>query len=380
MSQLHILLVSDQLLGNIIPTLMDRPDEAALIVTPSMTEQAKRLTEILEASEIEVHRFDGAPDVELPKLEEFALDVVSQLTHDSRTLVLNLTGGTKLMAIGFLEVLRSEVDCCIYTDTAHGRLEMLPTAGQRSASRPVSPVLDVRTHLLAQGFRVRKATSDDSSWQEVVRERKRVCKQLAKHAEEWAGFLGALNALASQAMSGDELIEAEQSFDETPRRRWATAMDWLRAEGMLDWDGGAAVMFLDEDRTRFLNGGWLEEYVYHWLVDEGVDDVALGVTGTWDGTNGARNEFDVVAVHANRLLVVECKTNRHGRDEASDDRQLYKLDSLSKAVRGLFGHTWFVTAREPAKAMTKRATQHGIELLGPSQLPRLREDVQRWLG
>lgn len=381
MSRLHILIVSDQLLGNLIPTLMRCPEQVALIVTPSMRDQARRLTALLEERGIIVQRFEDAPDVDLSKLQEFALDVIAKLSGQAEEIELNLTGGTKLMAIGFLEVLRSEVDRCVYTDTAHGRLELLPIEGQDKSEppQPLNSVLDVSTYLRAQGFQVRRIESDDVDRLEQVRARKSVCKDLAQRAADWGDVLGMLNDLASKAMRKDDLVEPNQMLDKAPHGRWEQALGWLASKGMLGWEGGAEVDFLDPERTRFLNGGWLEEYVYHRLVDEGVDDVALSVTGTWEGTEGARNEFDVVAVHRNHLLVVECKTNKHGRDEAADDKQFYKLNSLSQGVRGLFGRTWFVTARRAQPHMEGRAKQHDIEIIGPDRLPRLRNEVRQWM-
>lgn len=173
-------------------------------------------------------------------------------------------------------------------------------------------------------------------------------------------------------------MRPQQRLNNPPYGRWARLLRWLRDQGMLDWQGGTEVTFLDAERTRFLNGSWLEEYVYHRLRDEGVYDVALGVEGTWDGTDGARNELDVVAVHANRLLVVECKTARHGNNAAVDDQQLYKLDSIGDTLRGFFGFIWLVTARPPTGGMRERARQHGIRLIRPNELPHLRQAVRTW--
>lgn len=382
MPQLHILIVSDQLLGNLIPTLMRRPEQVALIVTPSMEKQARRLTTLLEEQGIVVRHFKNAPDVNLSDLQNFALEVIACLSGEVDEIELNLTGGTKLMAIGFLEVLRSEVTRCVYTDTAHGRLEVLTAKGQQRPyqPQPLDPVLDVSTYLRAQGFQIRSVQSNDADYMKGVHDRKAVCKKLAQQAADWGDCLGALNDLASRAMANEELLEPNQVLSRAPHGRWEHALGWLASEGMLDWQGGVEIDFLDPERTRFLNGGWLEEYVYHRLVDEGVCDVALSVTGTWEGAQGARNEFDVVAVHNNHLLVVECKTSKHGREDAADDKQLYKLNSLSKGVRGLFGHTWFVTARPTPPSMASRAKQYDIDIIGPDRLPRLRDVVRQWIA
>ncbi|TQE98136.1 MAG: DUF1887 family protein, partial [Spiribacter salinus] len=310
---------------------------------------------------------------------EFAIKVISELEPVDE-LVLNVTGGNKLMALGFLEMLRDSVDRRIYTDTANGRLEEIPVGENRTASpRTLEPVLDVPLSLRAQSFRYRRSTSSDAAWWEEANGRKAVAKGLAQVARDRGDFLGALNAVASRALDADgNLVDHQQRFDSVPYGDWADKLAWLRDEGILDWDGGTEVDFLDAERTSFVNGGWLEEYVYHRLKDEAVDDVALGVEGTWDGTNGARNELDVVAVHANRLLVVECKTLRHGRDVAADDQHLYKLDSIGDTLRGFFGSLWLVSARPPSAAMRERARQHAITIIGPEELPRLRDFVRDW--
>lgn len=75
---------------------------------------------------------------------------------------------------------------------------------------------------------------------------------------------------------------------------------------------------------------------------------------------------------------MECKILRHGRDEAGDDQQLYKLDSLGQTLRGVFGTTWMISARAPTRSMQTRAQQHGIRLIGPDELPKLRDIVRHW--
>ena len=379
MRQTHIQLVSVQLAGNLIPALMEQPDEAVLIVTPAMERQAERLRRLQEEAGIAVRMYTGAPDANVPHLREFALEVISDLDTPGEV-VLNLTGGNKLMALGFLEMLRDTVDRRIYTDTANGRLEHI-AVGEEGAETPtpLASVLDVPISLRAQGFEYRSAVSADPGWQRETRERKQVAKALATVAAEHEDFLGALNHLATLARDdAGELVRHRQDFAQRPHGRWRSNLDWLSAQGMLDWDGGEDVDFLDTERTAFLNGGWLEEYVYHRLRDEGIDDVALGVEGTWEGTQGVRNELDIAAVHANRLLVVECKTARHGRDAGVDDQQLYKLDSIADNLRGFFGEAWMVSARTPTATMRERAHQHNIRLIGPADLPRLRDLVREW--
>ena len=131
---------------------------------------------------------------------------------------------------------------------------------------------------------------------------------------------------------------------------------------MLAWEPGSEYFrFTDLAAAQFVRGGWLEDYAYHAVHDAGVHDARLGVEGTWDHQEAMANEFDVLACHMNQLLHIECKTLRY-RDE-NDNAIAYKLDSLGDDVRGLFGHTWLLSAREP----TETADQTSVDATAWSQ-------------
>ena len=58
----------------------------------------------------------------------------------------------------------------------------------------------------------------------------------------------------------------------------------------------------------------------------------------------------------------------------------YKLDSLGEDVRGLFGRTWLLSAREPTETLIARARRARIRLVPPTQLQQLRDLVREWRG
>ncbi|CAI4030052.1 hypothetical protein DNFV4_00476 [Nitrospira tepida] len=111
--------------------------------------------------------------------------------------------------------------------------------------------------------------------------------------------------------------------------------------------------------------------------DAGLYDVRLGVTGLWEGTTAARNEFDVLACDRNRLLFIECKTLRFTGDE-NDNDLAYKVKSLGEDVRGLFGNTWVLAAQEPTPVLKDRAQQAGFQIIGPRFLGSLPQWVRLW--
>jgi hypothetical protein len=339
-----------------------------------------------EAITVEIQH--GAPDVGLRRIHEFALELVEKIktAHADAEIVLNATGGTKLMAMGFVDMFRGEATRILYTDTAHRRIEILPEAKQQ-ATEPESmrDVLDVPTYLAAQGFRFSVAVSDDPAWRERVAQRKAACKYLGRHASTLQDFVGAINALADQALERtpdtdeERLREPRQLLRNTPWGDWAKALGELAKAKLIDWrDGQAEIEFADVASAQLLRGGWLEEYAWHIVKDERVFDARMGVTGGWANMRKGTNEFDVLACNGNQLLFIECKTLRF-RD-GNDNDIGYKVDSLGQDARGLFGQTWLLSAREPSQVLNERARQAGIRVIGPQALPKFKDIVREWMG
>jgi hypothetical protein len=131
---------------------------------------------------------------------------------------------------------------------------------------------------------------------------------------------------------------------------------------------------------RYLNGFWLEEYV--WLVaqDSSLDDVQVGVKVEWQfpqPSTAPHNEFDMLAVYRNRLLVVECKTSF-----SSNIKQdiITKLDSLGRNAGGLFGHTLLCSAQSLDDAVKNRALAQKVAVIDGNKLPSLRQTIMAWKG
>jgi hypothetical protein len=243
--------------------------------------------------------------------------------------------------------------------------------------------LDVPLYLRAQGFHFTGAVSDDPAWRERAQRRKPACKYLAQHAAELGNFIGAINYLANEALErvpGQEqecLVRPSQSLSQPPWGAWGQAMEQLARSGLISWEAGTADFTItDVEAAQFLRGGWLEEYAWHVAHDERLFDARMGVNGYWQKSQNTCNEFDVLATHGNQLLYIECKTLRF--QEGNDNDLAYKLDSLGRDVRGLFGDTWLLTARPATEQLQDRAKQARVRIVGPDELPKLRDHIRAW--
>ncbi|MEA2093162.1 MAG: DUF1887 family CARF protein [Pseudomonadota bacterium] len=392
MTDLYIALISDQLLPNLIPALMEKPPRVLLVSSADMMSKGvpRRLEKILNKNGMEVEIHTGLPSAGLERIREFALELASELTDTSITL--NATGGNKLMAIAFVGVFNDLVSAgklrIIYTDTAHKVIETLFPPGIPAV--PLEAVLDVPAYLAAQGLTYRRADSDDERWREKAIARKSLTKYFAQEAHHLGDLFGVLNGLIHGNggrggvlnHNGEQLGAPDQVFTNTPHGTWKSAMEKIAGAGLVEWSGSKELHFNTVDAARYLSGFWLEEYAWHVARDSGLQDVRCGVEGTWEGgskQNAPRNEFDLLAVHDNRLLVIECKTLRLDQgDQLKEQNIVTKLDSLGRNAGGTFGTSLLLSARSTTKSIQSRCNSLNIPLREARALKTLRDDLHAW--
>ena len=379
----HICLVSQQLLANYIPVLLQKPDAVCIISTAFMEKSGltKRFETMLAACDIQSTIYKNMPSTNMESIYDYALEVSEKIKQEypNANLTLNITGGTKLMSQGFVEVMSNDAKL-IYTDTQHNRLEYIG-ANNKQPSTPLPSLLNIKDYFKAYGANYKNALSDNNTWQETIKQRKGLTKYLGKNAESISNLIGTINYLVNQAISSDgqRLEKPTQYLNNKPRGEWRTALEKMQQNNLITWDGDTEIRFSDIEAARYLGGIWLEEYVYHLAKDEPVKEVYSGVKISWDSSKQTHNELDVVLVHNNRMLIIECKTMRFNEDyQQKNSDVLYKIDSLGDDLKGLYGELWLVSAREPSDNMIDRAKDRRIKIISPSELKNLRQYFQEW--
>lgn len=379
---LQICLISDQLLANYIPVMMHRPDQVHLVSSDFVKSKGltARFQRMLEQQGFTVVNHDGMPDSDMPSIRAFAqhLAQVIQQQSPNAEITLNITGGNKLMTLGMWEEFGEGVQV-IYTDTQHQCIEHL----HEQRTEPLASVLDVPHYLQAQGVRFVHALSDQTVWQEGVKARKTVSKFLAEHAEQLGDFVGMMNYLAYSAVDERNreafLAAPKQVTRERLRPLERKALSAFQDAGLIQWDGEREVIFNDVESARYLNGIWLEEFAYLSAVEAGAEHVACSVKINWDKSRQTDNELDLILVHRNRMLVIECKTLRLGMNNQKDSDMVYKISDLGDELRGLFGKTWLVSAREPDAVLVERAKSRQLTIIAASNLKSLRSNIRAWM-
>lgn len=374
---LHLCIATGQNLANLIPALQLSASKVVVLETAEMKASASNLKRALESHGIQVQRKpfdDRSPEAIQANAQTIGME------FGEGPVIFNATGGHKLMTLAMTEEMLGIADelHLLYAETRHQRLDWLkPTP----AMEPMSDVLKVDDFLLVQGYSRIRSADRDGYWQVDAEARGPLTRRLGDESDKLARFFGALNKLAQQAMSDKERgkpFRPSQNFEFAPGGRSAEVLAQARQLNLLAWDDDTEIVFASEDSAVYFGGGWLEEFV--WLKLRGLKpfDSAVNLVVKPIGSE-AENELDAVVAHRNRLLVVECKTLRFGRDPGKDADYIYKLAQLSKQVGGSMASSLLLSARPVDPQVIDRARQYGVSVLAAADVRNFVGHVRNWM-
>ncbi|MBN8507902.1 MAG: DUF1887 family protein [Burkholderiales bacterium] len=379
----HLCLVSEQAVPNLLPLFDERwrPRRVVLAVSKAMTRQAECLETVVRrrCPGISIERLELGDAYDYDKLSNDFLDFLSgQAGID---VALNVTGGTKMMAVAAQEAFRSDGRPVFYVNVATDEVVRI---GQTGHSEPLQAEMKVQDLLDSHGYAV-----ESPQRPQVTAGDRDLCARLIDHVKADGIGLGLLNRLAAsdEARQRLQVLLSDQDRDSQSLGR---VIDLFCDAGHLRRDRQRLV-FPDDASRQFANGGWLELHVYQVLNDlrgekAGITDVAMGV-GIRHPDGRTRNELDVACLLRNTLHIVECKTANLGQAGASGDDKateaIYKVEALSK-IGGLRTKAMIVDFRgalSSSKANRDRAKGAGIAIAAADQLRDLKGLIGRvWLA
>jgi hypothetical protein len=368
----HVCLISAQPIPNLLPLLLEKPAKTLFFVSPEMKVQAERLKKLIRPRGIavEIREIASAFDYET------ALRIFEQVAKDDPDAVLNVTGGTKIVALAAFQAFWSNSRRIIYLDTSNNQLlQIVP----ESTSVPVQEnLVKVGDYLVAHGMNpLNLAISAEEK-------RRPGLQELVELLINDETLLSRLNSSIDRCGSNKS---SSINLDLNGLGDKAEMLAGMLAQsGVVDWTSSSNLHIPSADKIFFCNGGWLEEYVY-WMVKElslkGLD-LAMNVRVEWDGKGKqiTENEFDILFTHGNRLHLISCKASRPERETTSGTKAteaLNELDTLADRAGGLFGRTMLVSARKLRKEDRERAKKMSIELVDGTEVLHLQNHLRAWL-
>lgn len=393
-----IVIASAQTLPNILPILAKSTSPKKLFVVVSNSPVAKQAARVIahvaELFSLPVGLMEHAPSAPLASVQDFAEAQITLIRKDfpSARIVLNATGGTKMMSNGFARALGAVAEV-IYCDTDNDCIEYFSPQGR--PSEPLLPDLtDLQTYLLSKGVEITECLSTTPGWMEGVRKRASLTRYLASlltgsHPENGENAIGCLNLLAYFALP-------QKAKRGKPGKGWVPIQKYnflpdrgrkIESAGLWRLLPDKQIEFTDEAAAQYLGGGWLEEYAALSMEKLGVSPSHWGVgvkirprdADSHPDTNHKElNELDLAVVWRNRLLVVECKTGMQIQ-EGESQHILNKLESIRSYAGGSFAQFWVLSVRFAPLSAVNRAKEYRIELYEREALALLPQLIARWM-
>lgn len=404
-----IMLVSQELVPQYLGFAHDPTPRVVLATTPSMRQRAQNLRQLLRSTK---HAPKDRDIIDFPlsdgdgykALLQQAEEILEALALDrTERVVINLTGGTKLMSMAFGDAGQAAVRALeplqmMYVDTQNRRIEHI--RGRDSIARPMRPMLGVREAVLASG----KPDAGCASASKVFQRR---MQRRTLHEALLDANIGDLNWLCMDIAS---MLPRGKTNGSDRSPRWGDRASSKPEEGLfavrgsplqrslsgklgrlmcehgvlaeLPAESGGALYLRFSHRSEldYLMGGWLEAHLASIVAQAGPDDWACGVqVGAEKGRN---NEIDLIVTCGNRTLLIEAKTanlsrreaNREGESASQAQNAIYKLDSIGHDLARNFNNNWLVSTSKLDDTDIERARDKRIELFAPT----LAQPSPRW--
>jgi len=376
MKRVHVCLVSKEPIPNLVPLRCPglEPDEVILLVTAEMSAQARRLERVMQRW--------GVCDVVSVPVSAYDPSAVSAVCttligdHANDQLLLNATGGTKIMALTAFKTFARQGCEAFYLDSANRTIRSLTREGTLYTP---ADVIDVADYLAAYG-------------QEIISEQKpgenteayrQVTSRFLADVEYFVDAIAIVNRYVSPLRNRTKFPVDATMDKRSHSRAFRELVQMFQKHGICK-EKETSLSFGSAEAVRFVSGDWLSFYVYETVQGMNPRDVRMEVTVQWDqqGSKPPTNNYDVLFTMHNRLFLIECKT-KYFKDEQTAPftaETIYKLDSLRDAAGGLFGKGMLVSYRSLPDEMKSRLRAIGLEYCDGVGITKLELGIKRMMN
>lgn len=378
---IHFCLLSDQLIPNLLPVANSatRPQKVVFLVTPRMAREKERLARLRQFVEKKncAVAFEDFSAFDYGEIRTIIRSLIDRYRSEG-DVVLNATGGTKIMSLGAMEVFREEGLESIYVDSQNGQLIHLDPVETKVSPIPAD-IFSVDDYVSAVGFEV-----IGKSFPEVNELHLAYIRYLLENCERLQPAQAKLNYFASQVSQGDPWRGDSFNLNasDLKNRRFVELAEQCHLAGFLRFSAEERKLaFHSQPGWDLIRGGWLEMYlapILQTLKDEGlVTDYAINLEVL--SPKGVKNEMDAAFTAKNRLHILECKSGRMtgGRVNRADT-VVYKLDNLRDLIGGNYGKAMLVTYWPISEADRKRLGDNGMQIAEGMKLLDMEHRLRSW--
>ena len=373
----QVLLVSDQAMPNFLPILNHdlKPDSVTLVVSDKMCNRAEWLK-----NEIAKHQVAILADIsigsnasDINAIQNALMEWAGENGAVFSDSVLNVTGGTKPMAIAAQGVFQLENRPIFYVDIATDTIFWV-SGDDRSTSIQLTNQPTLNQFFGLNGIAIKagefKSVIENDKWRHFYHE-------IAGDPSKWALPLKALNSIASRA-EHDRSLEFDPNEEEMSLPNWKEILMLLRLNELVRYenDGRRMGQFSSIEARSFFKGIWLEHYVFALLKSFGFDRRHALMNVIIEDSKGNVNELDAVVLHNNTCYIIEDKAKDMSVGNIADNA-VYKLAQLSSKM-GLRAKGILVSVHNVRRSDKDRARAYNVEVF--DWLPDLESNLGRIFG
>ena len=360
----HFCLISHELLPNLLPVLdpLLRPDKVVMAVSDQMLERAGWLEKELLEKGIAVEKVRIENAHQISQLEETFLSWLKE--HADEKVLLNVTGGTKPMAIAAQEAFGQLDKPVFYVNVQNDEVMWLR---QKYPSNILEPKILLKNVLAVHGYTIdeRENNKASAAWNKLS-------VTLGKKAGDWVSEIAVLKSYCDDAQSTGRLDQGKISPPDCPSMQKVLQ---LLYECKIT-SSPHRLMFVSKSACQFIKSDWLEYYAYNVVKSmASTQDVRMDVNII--SSRGVRNQLDVAFLARNRLFLVECKVFSFAKSSSRDlTEAIYQLETLGK-TGGLRTRGVLVSYKDIGKLNKERAREAGLTTIDFVQLPHLRQELEK---
>lgn len=336
----HIALVSKQTMPVIIPALHLKPDKVILVATPEEKSSAFNIKKVLNDNNISCELSGNLINAYDYNSTADEIKKIINSFHN-QTLILNITGGTKLMAIAAYESFRKANLETIYCDTSDNKIISFKYGNIRSENINVS--VSVKDYLSSYGFDYSISADKIKRFNENLP----LLEFISQNLNEFLDFLEYFKPNYKNDTKNQSIIH--DNFElETNYCKYS--LSYKNSE----------IFSSDIRNINYIIGYWLEDYTYMKLKQKNLDDIVIGAD-VHSGMNNP-NEIDILFTKNARLHLVSCKAGK------TDKQDLFELDGLRDLAGGTFGIAHKVITNKMSNSFINRAKELKINIINIKKL------------
>ena len=374
--KIQVCIVSAQAAANLLPALDPqlKPERVVLVTSAAMRDGAEHLGKVLREVGIQPETLAISNEHDHDAMQFSLLEWADKNGDSGHEFTLNLTGGTKLMALAANSVAREYGWKVFYVDADTGLVIWLHD--KAPGPQALTQQLRLRHYLASYGFSLTQPTQKPQPNADL----KTLTDTLIKEIGSLEAAIGQLNWIAQQAQVRG-VLRWKMELQHLDSLSLAALLRHFSTAGVLRVEGDA-ICFADQDNLSFANGGWLELHVFRVLSESarGLEIREQAANLNVANPQGVKNEMDIAFLARNRLYVIECKTQRMDRpDSLKANDTLYKIAENCRRIGGSGTRGMLVSYRNLNDHEKRLAAALNIELVCGRDIQRLPEKLKHWV-